>query len=134
MPSSDAVWPCTLDIIPPRVVDTHSTARVGALGVQVAEGVVRLGTPLCVPSRGGLYLGRIASIELDDKAVVSACAGQQVVITLDGSGPTHFDHTDQLVSLISRESIDALKRLVHPQPTKEDWRLILRLKKMFLIE
>lgn len=36
----------------------------------------------------------------------------------------HFDHTDQLVSKISRESINALKAHFADELTKEDWRLV----------
>jgi hypothetical protein len=36
----------------------------------------------------------------------------------------HFDHTDQLVSKISRESINALKAFFTDQMSKEDWRLV----------
>lgn len=36
----------------------------------------------------------------------------------------HFDHTDQLVSKISRESINALKAHFADQMTKDDWRLV----------
>jgi hypothetical protein len=45
----------------------------------------------------------------------------------------HFDHTDQLVSKISRESIDALKQFFADEMTKDDWRLILKLKKTFQV-
>lgn len=36
----------------------------------------------------------------------------------------HFDHTDQLVSKISRESINALKAHFADEMGKEDWRLV----------
>jgi translation initiation factor 5B len=43
----------------------------------------------------------------------------------------HFDHTDALISRISRESIDALKSHFAEEMTKDDWRLVIKLKKMF---
>lgn len=36
----------------------------------------------------------------------------------------HFDHTDALVSKISRESINALKAHFADQMSKDDWRLV----------
>lgn len=36
----------------------------------------------------------------------------------------HFDHTDQLISKISRESINALKAHFADQMSKDDWRLV----------
>lgn len=36
----------------------------------------------------------------------------------------HFDHNDQLVSRITRESINALKSHFADEMTKDDWRLV----------
>jgi hypothetical protein len=36
----------------------------------------------------------------------------------------HFDHTDPLISKISRESINALKAHFADQMSKDDWRLV----------
>jgi translation initiation factor 5B len=36
----------------------------------------------------------------------------------------HFDHNDQLVSKITRESINALKAHFADEMTKDDWRLV----------
>ena len=36
----------------------------------------------------------------------------------------HFDHNDQLVSKISRESINALKSHFQDDMNKDDWRLV----------
>jgi translation initiation factor 5B len=36
----------------------------------------------------------------------------------------HFDHTDHLVSKISRESINALKAHFADEMSKDDWRLV----------
>jgi hypothetical protein len=36
----------------------------------------------------------------------------------------HFDHTDHLISKISRESINALKAHFADQMSKDDWRLV----------
>lgn len=46
----------------------------------------------------------------------------------------HFDHTDPLVSSISRQSIDALKTHFADEMKKEDWRLVIRLKHAFHIQ
>lgn len=37
------------------------------VGVDVVEGIAKVGTPLAVPSKGGFELGRIASLELNHK-------------------------------------------------------------------
>lgn len=46
----------------------------------------------------------------------------------------HFDHRDDLVSRISRKSIDILKTMFRDDLSKDDWRLVVRLKKVFNID
>ena len=41
---------------------------------------------------------------------------------------------DALVSRITRESIDVLKANFRDDMTKDDWRLVIRLKKVFNID
>ena len=61
---------------------------------------LQVGTPLCIPSKGGMDIGRIASIEQDHKAVDSAKAGKSVAMKIEPSNATeasrlygrHFDH------------------------------------------
>ena len=43
----------------------------------------------------------------------------------------HFEVTDQLVSKISRESIDATKQYFRENLTKSDWKLMKKLKDVF---
>ena len=45
----------------------------------------------------------------------------------------HFEVEDQLVSRISRESIDAVKNYFRDEMTKADWQLMIELKKIFEI-
>jgi translation initiation factor 5B len=43
----------------------------------------------------------------------------------------HFNDTDQITSLITRETIDTLKEHFRDDMTKEDWQTVLKLKKIF---
>jgi translation initiation factor IF-2 len=54
--------------------------------VEVVEGIARIGTPLAVPTQQGVELGRIASLELNHKAVDSARAGQSVAMKIEPGG------------------------------------------------
>ena len=45
----------------------------------------------------------------------------------------HFDETHQIASLLNRDSIDALKQFFKEDLTKDDWKLVIQLKKMFNI-
>jgi len=133
-----AVFPCTLKILPNCVFNIKDPI---VLGCEVLEGVAKIGTPICVPSRGGVDLGRIASMELNHKPVESARAGQSVALKIEPTNAEqgsrmygrHFDLSDELVSRISRESINALKEFFIDDMQKDDWRLVIKLKKIFKI-
>lgn len=43
----------------------------------------------------------------------------------------HFDDKSQIVSLMTRESIDALKNHFRDEMTDADWRTCIKLKKLF---
>lgn len=110
--------------------------------MDVVEGIARVGTPLCIPSRGGIDLGRIAGLEKDHKPVASVSAGDRVALRIEATKPEeaarlygrHFDHRDPLVSRISRKSINILKDHFRDDLSKDDWRLVVKLKKVFAID
>ncbi|KAK1274183.1 hypothetical protein QJS04_geneDACA009741 [Acorus gramineus] len=85
--------------------------------------------------------GRIASIEINHKHVDVAKKGQKVAIKILGSNSEeqqkmfgrHFEIDDELVSHISRKSIDVLKTNYREDLTLEEWQLVVKLKKLFKI-
>ncbi|XVF45846.1 hypothetical protein PTKIN_Ptkin02bG0239800 [Pterospermum kingtungense] len=110
----EAVFPCILKILPDCVFNYKDPI---ILGVDILEGIARVGTPICIPHRDFIDIGRIASMEIDKKPVDFSKKGQRVSIKIVGSSPEekqkmygrHFDLDDKLVSHISRTSIDVLK-------------------------
>ena len=79
------------------------------------------------------------SIEANKKSVPFARAATgsvAVKIANDGSVMygRHFDHNGHIVSQITRESIDALKKLFRDEMTDADWRTCIKLKKLFEIQ
>jgi translation initiation factor 5B len=72
-----AIWPCHLKIVPGCVFNKTDPIIVG---VDVLEGSLRIGTPICVPSRGAIVLGKCAGIEANHKSVEVAKKGQQVSV------------------------------------------------------
>ncbi|GFP79004.1 eukaryotic translation initiation factor 5b [Phtheirospermum japonicum] len=105
------------------------------------EDMKSIGTPLCVPQREFIEIGRIASIENNHKPVDYAKKGQKVAIKIIGSNPDeqqkmfgrHFEMEDELVSKISRNSLDALKENYADDLSVEEKRLLFKLKKLFKI-
>ena len=136
--SNDAVFPCVVQIIPEFVFNKKGQL---VFGVTIVDGSLRLGTPLCVADKGNLEIGRVISIEKDHKPVDKANRGDSVAIKIDTANspnPTttygrHFDHTNKLYSVISRKTIDSLKEFFKEQMKKEDWLLVIELKRIFNI-
>ncbi|KAL0036218.1 hypothetical protein WJX79_008552 [Trebouxia sp. C0005] len=135
----DAVFPCILRILPACVFNKKDPIIVG---VDIEEGIAKVGTPLCIPTQAGIEIGRIASMELNHKGVDTAKRGDSVAMKIEPANATeatrlygrHFDFKDPLVSKISRKSIELLKLHFKEDMTKDDWRLVLKLKKTFQID
>ncbi|CAG7825528.1 unnamed protein product, partial [Allacma fusca] len=132
-----AVFPCKLKILPQFIFNTRDPIVVGVI---VEAGIVKEGTPICVPSKEFVELGRVTSIELNHKPMESARKGQEICIKIEpipGESPKmlgrHFEETDILVSKITRESIDACKDYFRSDLQKSDWHLMVELKKTFEI-
>ncbi|XP_055325109.1 eukaryotic translation initiation factor 5B [Sitodiplosis mosellana] len=132
-----AVFPCKLKILPQFIFNSRDPI---VMGVMVESGIVKEGTPICVPSKEFLDIGVVTSIECNHKQVESARKGQEVCIKIEpipGESPKmygrHFEDTDMLVSKISRQSIDACKDYFREDLNNADWKLMIELKKLFQI-
>ena len=130
---SKAVFPCILEMVKGAIFHVKDPL---VIGVTVKAGILKIGTPLCIPDKDNLRIGRVESIELNAKPLQMAKpthGGVAVKITGDSSITygRHFDETNQIVSLISRDSIDALKQYFKDDLQQDDWKLVVQLKKMF---
>mmetsp|Transcript_14534 Transcript_14534/g.24155 ORF Transcript_14534/g.24155 Transcript_14534/m.24155 type:complete len:907 (-) Transcript_14534:141-2861(-) len=127
------VFPCVLKILPQHIFNKKDPI---VLGVEVVEGTLRLNTPIHIPQLQ-LDVGRITRIENNHKEVTSAKQSTQVSVRIENSSnPTlyygrQFDHSHTLYSKISRPSIDALKEFFAKEMTKDDWKLVVKLKGVF---
>ncbi|KAL3619260.1 hypothetical protein CASFOL_036830 [Castilleja foliolosa] len=136
--ADEAVFPCVLKIMPNCVFNKKDPI---VLGVDVLEGIVKIGTPLCVPQREFIEIGRIASIENNHKPVDYAKKGQKVAIKIIGSNPDdkqkmfgrHMEMEDELVSKITRNSLDALEENYADELSRDTKRLLMKLGKLFRI-
>ncbi|KAL7118769.1 hypothetical protein ACP275_02G022400 [Erythranthe tilingii] len=80
--AEEAVFPCVLKIVPNCIFNKKDPI---VLGVDVVEGTLKIGTPICVPQKEFIEIGRIASIENNHKPVDYAKKGQSVAIKIVGS-------------------------------------------------
>jgi len=132
-----AVFPCKLKMMPNCIFNSRDPIVAGVI---VEGGIVRTGTPLCVPSKDFVEIGVITSIQSNHKEQETARKGEEVCIKVEpvpGEAPKmfgrHFDENDMVVSKISRTSIDACKEYFRDDLQKSDWQLMIELKKTFEI-
>ncbi|OII73111.1 Fun12p GTPase translation initiation factor IF2 [Cryptosporidium ubiquitum] len=133
--SQKVVFPCILKIIPQYIFNSRDPI---ICGVYVEEGILKPGTPLCVPEKDNLMIGRVISVEFNKKPVSEGKKGQEVAVKIQPFASDtnitygrHFDHNDRLVSRITRDSIDILKQHFRDELSKDDWKLVIQLKKTF---
>ena len=128
----DAVFPVVL-----KIVQTFRVKDPIILGVDILGGVLKIGTPLCVPEKGNLIIGRVQSIEFNKKPLTEArnTTGSVAVkiqhMNSEQQGyqvGKHFEETNQVASWLTRDSIDALKEYFMDQMTLDDWKLAKVLK------
>ncbi|KAJ1613039.1 Fun12p GTPase and translation initiation factor IF2 [Cryptosporidium canis] len=133
--SQKVVFPCILRIIPQYIFNARDPI---ICGVYVEEGILKPGTPLCIPEKDNLMIGRVLSVEFNKKSVNEGKKGQEVAIKIQPFASDtnitygrHFDYHDKLVSRITRDSIDILKQHFRDDLSKDDWKLVIQLKKTF---
>jgi translation initiation factor 5B len=133
---SIAIFPSIVKILPQHVFNQKDPIIVG---VEVVEGILKVGTPLCVPALGGLHVGNVTKIESNGQQQQTAKKGMSVAIEIrNESNPNitygrQFDASHSLYSTLTRASIDALKSNFKDSLENEDWRLVVKLKKVFNI-
>ena len=144
--ATTAVFPVICEISSPD----HVWCRGGGgdpilVGLAVREGVLKLGTPLCVERRGQkdpvtgmqayLDIGRVLSMEVDRKPATVVKAGKSAAVKIDAVTSIiygrQFDNTYSLYARVTRKSIDAIKEFFKEELNKDDWALLLKLKKQY---
>ncbi|KAJ7499438.1 hypothetical protein FB451DRAFT_1205448 [Mycena latifolia] len=137
-----AVWPCRL-----KVIAAFCKRDPIILGVDILEGTLRVGTPIAVVKADAtgkkeiIDLGKITSLEINHKTqdlVKKSQAGAGVAVKIEHAVyqsakmfGRHFDDKDELLSHITRQSVDVLKNSFRADVTPEEWMLIKKLKPKF---
>ncbi|KAJ7163844.1 hypothetical protein C8R43DRAFT_988941 [Mycena crocata] len=141
-----AVWPCRL-----KVIAAFCKRDPIILGVDILDGTLRIGTPIAVvktdpttQKKEIIDLGKITSLEINHKThdmVKKSQAGAGVAVKIEHAVyqsakmfGRHFDDKDELLSHITRQSVDVLKNSFRADVTPEEWMLIKHLKPRFNIQ
>jgi len=129
------VFPCKFRILPNHVFTKRDPILVG---VRIEAGTLHKNTPIVVPEKENLFIGRVTGIQRDSKEIETAGITEEVCVRIDatpGDAPKmvgrHFEENNLLVSRISRESIDLLKQWWRDDVSIKDWKLIKELKNTF---
>jgi len=128
-----AVFPCIL-----KPVAFFNMKDPIVMGIDVVEGQLRINTPICVVEKGKIKIGAIESMEKEHKPILVARPSDgSIAVKLKGDSTImagrHFELKDRLVSILSRESIDALKKYFRDEMSKTDWELVKKMKPLFNI-
>eukprot|EP00915_Cephaloidophora_sp_WS-2016_P001673 GHVH01002304.1.p1 GENE.GHVH01002304.1~~GHVH01002304.1.p1 ORF type:complete len:669 (+),score=150.32 GHVH01002304.1:3551-5557(+) len=130
----DAVFPCELSILPSAIF--HKKDPI-ILGVKVERGTLKVGTPLCVLEKEVLKIGRVTALKMNDKPVEQGGVGDEVSVSIAGEPSVlagrHFTDEDKLTSIVTRASINCMKDYYKDEMQKDDWKLMIKLKKAFKI-
>ncbi|KAF7967593.1 hypothetical protein HWV62_33719 [Athelia sp. TMB] len=135
-----AVWPCRL-----KIIAAFCKRDPIILGVDILDGTLRVGTPICVvktdPTTGKkdiIDLGKVTSLEINHKTheiVKKSQAGGGVAVKIEHvvyqsakMFGRHFEEKDELLSHVTRTSIDVLKNSFKADVSMEEWVLIKQLK------
>ncbi|KAI7902261.1 uncharacterized protein BX663DRAFT_487049 [Cokeromyces recurvatus] len=146
--AGEAVFPCVLRMIPRAIINKKDPIIIG---VDVVEGTLRLGTPICVvktnpetQAREVITLGKVTSMEQNHKPleiVKKGGAGAGVAVKIECASyetpktyGRHFEDTDEFYSRITRQSIDIMKESFRDDLSKEEWGLIVKLKKILGVD
>ena len=75
-------------------------------------------------------------MQINKKSIIEARAKDgDVAVKIQGADNVmygrHFNDSDQICSLITRDTIDTLKEHFRDDMTKEDWQTVLKLKKIY---
>jgi len=136
MHTGQAVFPVKLSIVPKCIFNARSPL---VIGVQVEEGILKVGTPLCVLKNGEtVNLGSVTSIENNKDAVNKAVKGQKVAIKIEANpsiGPRmfgrHFEQDDALYSVLCRDSISIVKKYFADEIDEDSMKLLANLENKF---
>lgn len=130
----EAIFPCML-----KTVMFINKKDPLIIGVDVEAGVLKTGTPIyCIEKK--LPIGVVEGMEKDHKPINNVKPNDGSISIrvkcFDSSllAGRHFDDKSTYCAYITRNSIDVLKAHFRDDMTDDDWRLIIKIKKILEIQ
>jgi len=148
--SGQAIYPCKLKILKEHIYMTGGGGDL-LMGIKVLQGKIKKGMPLylnlCDYKKNkqrttetwkSYNMGKIMSIQKNNEEKEEAVINDEVCIRLDNpyylTFGRNFDEKDSIISQLTRESIDLLKKDYRDELKKEDWLLVLESMKILDIK
>lgn len=125
----EAIFPCILKIV--MFINKKDPLIIG---VDVVEGILKVGTPLYCPEKK-LAIGVVEGMEKSYKPINNvrpvdgSVSIRMKVADSSLTAGRHFDEKCTFISQITRNSIDALKEYFREDMTNDDWKTVIKLKK-----
>lgn len=120
------VYPCILNILKDKVFKRKGPF---IFGVKVVDGSLYVNTTLVTVAKGNrLVIGKVISIQNEGNNIEVANKGSEVCIKIEDDGQNltfgrQFDHTNTLVSYVTRNSVDIMKIHFKDEITDNDGKL-----------
>ncbi len=138
--SGDAIYPCKLKILK-KFIFMKGGADDLMFGVRVKEGRLRIGSPLFIKDikkNKNYELGKVISMQKNNEDIEIANCDDEICIRIDNPDylyyGRHFDNRHEIISRLTRDSIEILKKDYRNEMFKEDWLLVIELMKILGIE
>ncbi|TPX42479.1 hypothetical protein SeLEV6574_g05583 [Synchytrium endobioticum] len=135
-----AVFPCHVRMVQGAIFNKRNPIIIG---MDVLDGTLRIGTPIVAVDADGQItkLGRVTGIELNHKSREIVKKGEpSVAVKIDGASyetpkmyGRHFTDKDNFYSEVTRQSIDVLKTTFKNDVSPDEWKLVVKLKKILKI-
>ena len=121
-----AIFPCELQILKDHIYMNGGNDDL-LFGIKVRAGRLLKGTPIITEKK--VKLGKVTSIQKNHKEILEAKLKDEVCIRIKNesniSFGRHLTSSDKLLSELSRDSIDELKKNFRDEMEKCDWKLII---------
>lgn len=133
--SAKPVFPCVA-----KFLAMFRSSDPVILGLKIVAGTLRIGTPLYIPAKGNLIIGRVMTIKKDDKPIEIAKKGDEVSVGIDQNHlehppvfGRHFDGTHDFISHMNRSNVDTLREFYADDLTETDNKLLDKFIELFKI-
>lgn len=129
-------YPVKCEIVPNCVFNMGGNSEI-LIGLKIIEGKLLKNTNIYVNNGSSLVnLGNVVSMEKDKEQIDKGRVGDKIAVKLSNNEnklfKRHFQEENIMVSYLSREIIDNLKKYYRDKLTKKEWLLVKELKLLFL--